>query len=256
MKKRKKKVKDEEGQEIKKRKEQNPESDEESDNLEDKVYTRPSLKSLVKMEDKKSHKRDPQEEERTVFVGNLPSNIKTKRVKALFAEFGEIESIRFRGAARPDMKTTKKVAVITRKFHEGRSNINAYVRFKVKENAIKSCKLNGTGVSGHVIRVQSEEVGQKKDHDHKKSVFIGNLDFSVEEDELRKHFKACGNIVGVRVVRDSATGVGKGFGYVNFVQEGSVELALQLHNSTFKGRNISFQECSEDKTDNTNECFK
>ena len=48
-----------------------------------------------------------------------------------FKDYGSVETVRLRGAARPDLKTTKKVAVITRKIHENRNNINAYVRFKV-----------------------------------------------------------------------------------------------------------------------------
>ena len=51
-----------------------------------------------------------------------------------FKDYGSVETVRLRGAARPDLKTTKKVAVITRKIHENRNNINAYVRFKVLYN--------------------------------------------------------------------------------------------------------------------------
>ena len=48
-----------------------------------------------------------------------------------FKEHGEIESVRIRSVARPDMKTTKKLAYIKQKFHEGKNNVNAYIRFKV-----------------------------------------------------------------------------------------------------------------------------
>jgi RNA recognition motif-containing protein len=65
-----------------------------------------------------------------VFVGNLPLETTKQTLTRLFKKFGKIDSIRFRGAARPDMKTTKKVAVITRKVHEKHQRIIAYVRFK------------------------------------------------------------------------------------------------------------------------------
>ena len=35
-------------------------------------------------------------------------------------------------------------------------------------------------------------------------------------------------IASIRLVRDSATGMGKGFGYVNFVSADSVETAIQV----------------------------
>jgi len=47
----------------------------------------------------------------------------------MFKEFGEVECVRFRGAARPDPKTTKRVSVIKRKFNEKHQRIIAYVRF-------------------------------------------------------------------------------------------------------------------------------
>jgi nucleolar protein 12 len=42
---------------------------------------------------------------------------------------------------------------------------------------------------------------------------VGSLAFDVEEESLWTWFASCGPIDGVRVVRDKATNVGKGFGY-------------------------------------------
>ena len=53
-------------------------------------------------------------------------------------------------------------------------------------------------------------------HDMKRSLFVGNLPFNLEEEELREHFEEFGTIESVRLIRDKATGVGKGFGYVLF----------------------------------------
>jgi len=38
----------------------------------------------------------------------------------------------------------------------------------------------------------------------------------IQEDEIWEFFKECGIISSVRIVRDNATGVSKGFGYVDF----------------------------------------
>ena len=53
-------------------------------------------------------------------------------------------------------------------------------------------------------------------HDHKRSVFVGNLPFDVQDEDLYTHFARCGDIEFVRVVRDKKTNIGKGFGYVQF----------------------------------------
>jgi len=39
---------------------------------------------------------------------------------------------------------------------------------------------------------------------------------AAEDDDLWKMFESCGNISGIRLVRDRKTGIGKGFAYVNF----------------------------------------
>lgn len=42
------------------------------------------------------------------------------------------------------------------------------------------------------------------------------LPTDIHDDAVREHFGVCGDVVGVRVVRDRRTGLGKGFGYVLF----------------------------------------
>ena len=57
-------------------------------------YTKPSLGSLVKMEDAKERIVDAEKEKRTVFVGNLPMAIKERKLRKIFAEFGTVETVR------------------------------------------------------------------------------------------------------------------------------------------------------------------
>lgn len=38
----------------------------------------------------------------------------------------------------------------------------------------------------------------------------------IQDDDLWSAFEDCGVIDSVRVIRDEKTGIGKGFGYVNF----------------------------------------
>lgn len=50
----------------------------------------------------------------------------------------------------------------------------------------------------------------------KRSLFVGNLAFNIDDEAVRNHFEEFGTVEGVRLIRDKATGVGKGFGYVLF----------------------------------------
>merc|ERR1712051_370581 len=63
--------------------------------------------------------------------------------------------------------------------------------------------------------------------------------FATSEDQVREHFSKCGDITDVRIVRDSQTGIGKGFGYVNFSSHESVKTALDLMtNTALNGREL------------------
>ena len=60
------------------------------------------------------------------------------------------------------------------------------------------------------------------------------------------HFAKCGPINDVRIVRDSKTGIGKGFGYVNFAQEKSVKMALDIMSgTTLDGRKLRISKSVE-----------
>ncbi|CAG2163911.1 unnamed protein product, partial [Oppiella nova] len=180
--------------------------------------------------------KNNEKNERTVFVGNLPQNITIKYLKKLFKNFGQIESIRLRGAVPQEEKIPKKVAVITKKFHASTDNINAYVVFKSSDDVIKALELNGSEIDGHHIRV--DRAVHSVTHDSSRSIFVGNLPFVVREDQLYDTFKECGDIEAVRVVRDAKTGVGKGFGFITFKSKDSVVLALEKNEHKLNGRDL------------------
>ena len=75
------------------------------------------------------------DEDTTIFVGNIPLSADVKSLKKYFKEFGEIESIRLRsvpiaGAAVDDhgnQDLVKKVCTNSRKFGDQKGSFNAYM---------------------------------------------------------------------------------------------------------------------------------
>ncbi|XP_016374182.1 RNA-binding protein 34 [Sinocyclocheilus rhinocerous] len=174
---------------------------------------------------------------RTVFVGNLPPSCTKKMLLSLFKQAGAIESVRFRSVVQEDPTMSRKVAAIQRKVHPKKQNINAYIVFKAEEAAAGALKWNGQEIQpGFHIRV--DRVSQHSGHDHKRSIFVGNLPYDIMELPVREHFEDCGNVEAVRLVRDRESGMGKGFGYVLFESPDSVMLALKLDGSKLLDRNI------------------
>ncbi|XP_027626658.1 RNA-binding protein 34, partial [Tupaia chinensis] len=183
---------------------------------------------------------NPEEErlknERTVFVGNLPVTCNKKTLKSFFKEYGQVESVRFRSVIPAEGTLSKKLAAIKRKIHPDQKNINAYVVFKDESAAMKALERNGAQIAdGFRIRVDLASETSSRD---KRSVFVGNLPYKVEESAIEKHFLDCGKIMAVRIVRDPVTGVGKGFGYVLFENTDAVHLALKLNDSELMGRKL------------------
>lgn len=82
-----------------------------------------------------------------------------------------------------------------------------------------------------------DKAGKKKYADDM-TVFVGNLPIDVTEEEVRKFFESVGQIDGVRVVRDQATGIGKGFGFVVFDSSDNVMIALEKNNEQLLGREV------------------
>ena len=47
-------------------------------------------------------------------------------------------------------------------------------------------------------------------------LYVGNLSYSVTEDELRELFAQAGGVTSVAVIKDRDTGQSKGFAFVEF----------------------------------------
>ncbi|NWV73719.1 RBM34 protein, partial [Dasyornis broadbenti] len=193
---------------------------------------------------KRKRVADETVDRRTVFVGNLPVSCTVQVLKSLFKKYGQIQSIRFRSLIPAEDTVSKKVAAIKHKVHPNAKFVNAYVVFKEECDAQKALKENGTEIaSGFHIRVDT--ASKTSSHDNKRSVFLGNLSYDIRDDAVREHFRVCGDVVGVRVVRDRRTGLGKGFGYVLFENTDAVHLALKLNNSVLMGRKIRVQRVAD-----------
>ncbi|KAK0134077.1 RNA-binding protein 34 [Merluccius polli] len=193
----------------------------------------------------KKKEEEEEKKKRTVFVGNLPASFTKKGLLRLFREKGAVESTRFRSVVREDPSVSLRVATIQRKVHPMKQSLNAYVVFKDEDGASKALERNGLEVEkDYIIRVDRVT---ENSHDHKRSLFVGNLAFELKEASLREHFSACGPVDGVRLVRDKDSGLGKGFGYVLFESADSVQLALKLDGTMLEGRKVRVKRSVKEK---------
>lgn len=182
-------------------------------------------KTSVFTRGRRKKETDPREM-RTVFVGNLPATVTRRKLRQLFSPRGKVASVRLRSLVVEKGRLPVRVAKRKQK-QVTSSTVNAYVVFEEEEHAEKALSLNGALFSDRHIRV--DLAGRARDHTHRRSVFVGGLPYSTDDEELREAFTKFGEVESVRVVREPRTGLGKGFGFVTYADESGVMFSLQ-HN--------------------------
>ena len=227
-----------------------------------------------------SEAQEIEKSNRTVFLGNVSTQaIKSKSAKKTLlrhlASFcstlpessgpHKVESIRFRSVPFASGGGIPKRASFARReiLDETTPSTNAYAVYNTIQAARKApAALNGTVVLDRHLRVDS--IAHPAEIDHKRCVFVGNLDFvdqeGTTEDESGKKKKVRApadieeglwrtfnantggskdkkstkkSVEFVRVIRDRSTRVGKGFAYVQFYDGNGVEEALLLNEKKF-----------------------
>uniref|UniRef100_A0A0N5B2E3 RRM domain-containing protein n=1 Tax=Strongyloides papillosus TaxID=174720 RepID=A0A0N5B2E3_STREA len=71
------------------------------------------------------------------------------------------------------------------------------------------------------------------------SVYVGNIPYSANENEIGRFFSTVGHVVNVRFVYDRETRRPKGFGFCDFSDLTGAQAAVQnLNGSDFNGRTL------------------
>lgn len=218
-------------------------------------------------------KQDPQEKlDRTLFIGNVPSaclvdsNARNDLLK-LFSKFGTVESMRFRSLT-TQAHISKKIAYKTKQVDLDHDSMHVYIVMAdvtLIDDIIG--KLNMVLFMNHHLRVDraSPPLNGNSDlqrkWDTKKSIFIGNLPLKIKDEQVYNHFSSCGTITNIRIIKDSHSGLSKGFAFVTFANKSSLELALQLDGITLEKRPLRIKKCAKadylkNKKKNTEVWFK
>ncbi|PLW94068.1 MAG: RNA-binding protein [Marinilabiliales bacterium] len=80
------------------------------------------------------------------------------------------------------------------------------------------------------------------------NIYVGNLDYRVDENALRSVFERFGNVDDVKVITDKYTGRSKGFGFVTMENNEDAQKAIsELNGSTLENRDITVNEARPQK---------
>lgn len=78
------------------------------------------------------------------------------------------------------------------------------------------------------------------------NIYVGNLHFNVNEDELRKAFEEYGEVASVKIISDKYSGRSKGFGFVEMLNDNEAKNAIDgLNGAEIKGRAVNVNQARE-----------
>lgn len=161
--------------------------------------------------------------EHTVFIEGLPFSSTEEEIHSFFISHGCNDILQLRLPTWQD---------------SGRLRGFGHVVFASQETRAHalSDNVNGKELGGRYITVKEANApkagGQQATRPQPsgcKTVYIRNLPYEASEEQILEAFRICGKIVegGVRVVRNHASGVSKGFGYVEFKNAEGALAAVQ-----------------------------
>ena len=76
-----------------------------------------------------------------------------------------------------------------------------------------------------------------------KKLYVGNLPFTISDDQLRDHFSQVGNVESAQVIMDRFSGRSKGFGFVEMANDDEAQKAIEMFNGSKLGeRTITVNE--------------
>lgn len=170
--------------------------------------------------------QETDESQREVYVSNVNFAATADDFREHFGECGEIEEV-----------------TIPTHYTSGKPKGFAFIRFATKEARAEALNLNESSMldrdigvrenKGRAPRKRTPEKRQREKTLSEKpenctTIYVGNLPWATDEDELSSLFESCGEIKNSRIVRQSWTNKSRGFGYVEFVEAASVDAAVEL----------------------------
>ncbi|KAK0705347.1 hypothetical protein B0H67DRAFT_381626 [Lasiosphaeris hirsuta] len=167
---------------------------------------------------------EDERDRRTVFVQQLAARLRTRELKEFFERVGPVAE-----------------AQIVKDRVSNRSKGVGYVEFKNEESVTAALQLTGQKLLGIPVIVQPTEAEKNRQvrttessGHHPNSIpfhrlYVGNIHFSITEQDLQNVFEPFGELEFVQLQKDD-NGRSRGYGFVQFRDAGQAREALEKMN--------------------------
>ena len=75
-----------------------------------------------------------------------------------------------------------------------------------------------------------------------KSIFVGNLSWSVTDEDLKAKFEEFGAVSSARIINDKMTGKSRGFGFVDMEDADAVKAIAAMSGQKWNDREVTVNE--------------
>ncbi|TPX09980.1 uncharacterized protein E0L32_008827 [Thyridium curvatum] len=167
---------------------------------------------------------EDERDRRTVFVQQLAARLRTRELKEFFEKVGPVAE-----------------AQIVKDRVSNRSKGVGYVEFKTEESVQAALQLTGQKLLGIPVIVQLTEAEKNRQVRNTESsgghpnsipfhrLYVGNIHFSITEQDLQNVFEPFGELEFVQLQKDDS-GRSRGYGFVQFRDAGQAREALEKMN--------------------------
>ncbi|XP_077966766.1 RNA-binding protein Musashi homolog 1-like isoform X2 [Styela clava] len=158
-----------------------------------------------------------------MFVGGLNIQTTAEGLKEYFSKFGEVADT----IVMKDPITTSSRRVVFSPYHRG----FGFVTFQDPKSVEKVLESSPHGLDQKTIdpKVAVPKRKQSKMVTRTKKIFVGGLSADTVVDDLKKYFSQYGQVEDAMLMFDKVTHRHRGFGFVTFDNEESVEKVCEIH---------------------------
>lgn len=166
-----------------------------------------------------------QEQNRTLYVGNLDNTVTEDLIMMLFGQLGEVRSCKmFREP------TTDPYCFV--EFCDHMTALNAITM--MNDKMLQNRKMRVDWATGQGNKNKYTKVDTSKHH----HVYVGDLSPEIDEQALREAFQVFGEISDCKVVKDPQSFKSRGYGFVVFVKKMDAETSISAMNGQWLGRKM------------------
>ncbi|KAK8810500.1 hypothetical protein WA158_007075 [Blastocystis sp. Blastoise] len=182
----------------------------------------------VKLEAKKTKRQrdlaklsQTEKDQRTVFASNLPEGLTEKHLLAAFSTVGRVLSVTMNKDSEGKLTECQVIFDTLSSTAKCLNNIDGV---RIRGHILSTLLLPGTYVNPAAYRRQC-------------IINVGSINYTIPAASIQMIFSPFGTILNCRMIEDPATGLHKGYGFIEFDNPESAKKAIDAMNGvTIEGR--------------------